>query len=104
MGNKNNNVLLTQNNQPIKEITKQDISDLKDHFEQLLSWKESLHSVKEFFSNQEIPLNKKKITKDFHSQSRIFNVFYENFVLSVDILEMKIERLMEKETVKKDTE
>lgn len=50
MENKSNNVLLTKNNQPIKEITKQDISDLKDHFEQLLSWKESLHSVKEFFT------------------------------------------------------
>lgn len=104
MENKSNNVLLTKNNQPIKEITKQDISDLKDHFEQLLSWRESLHSVKEFFGNQEIPLNEKKIMREFHSQSRIFNVFYENFALSVDTLEMKIERLMEKETVKKEIE
>lgn len=87
MKNKSNNDLLTKNNQPIKKITKQDISDLKDYFEQLLLWKESLHLVKEF-----------------HSQSRIFNVFYENFVLSVGTLEMKIERLMEKETVKKGIE
>lgn len=100
MGNKNSKVLLTKNNQPIKEITKQDLLVLNNHLEQLASWLESLWLLKDFFNDQGVPLNKKKIMREFHAQSKIFNVFYENFLLSVDTIEAKLEKLMEKEKVK----
>ncbi|MGC6768816.1 hypothetical protein [Enterococcus sp. LJL51] len=51
---------ITKNNQPIKEITQQDIHELKDYLEQLASWKEPLKQIHNFFDNQAIPLNKKK--------------------------------------------
>ena len=100
MENKSSKVLLTKNNQSIKEITKQDLLDLNNHLEQLASWGESLWLLKDFFNDQGVPLNKKKIMREFHAQSKIFNAFYESFISSMNTLETKIEKLMEKEKVK----
>lgn len=99
---KNESLLLTEKNQPIKSIAKQDIYDLKDYLEQLASWKEPLKLVNEFFENQAIPLNKKKIMREFHAHARIFNTFYVNFLLSMYSLEKKVMNLEGKEKVKKD--
>ena len=96
----NKGLLLTEKNQPIKSIAKQDIYDLKDYLEQLSSWKDPLKLVNKFFENQAIPLNKKKIMREFHAQARVFNIFYINFVLSIDTLEEKITKLEEKEKIK----
>ena len=91
---------ITKNNQPIKEITQQDIHELKDYLEQLASWQEPLKQMHTFFDNQAIPLNKKKIMREFHAQSRVFNTFYQNFVLSMDTLKLKVDKLEEKKKVK----
>lgn len=92
--------LLTANKQPIKSITKQDMDDLKNYLEQLASWIEPLKLVNEFFENQTIPLNKKKIMREFHAQARVFNIFYMNFLLSMDALEEKVTNLERKEKIK----
>ncbi|EPD1676873.1 hypothetical protein ACR6LM_001430 [Enterococcus faecalis] len=97
---KNESLLLTEKNQPVKSIAKQDIYDLRDHLEQLASWKEPLKLVNEFFENQAIPLNKKKIMREFHAQARVFNIFYMNFILSMDTLEEKAANLERKEKIK----
>ncbi len=85
--------MLTENKQPIKSITKQDIDDLKNYLEQLASWTEPLKLVNDFFENQAIPLNKKKIMREFHAQAKVFNIFYLNFLLSMDTLEEKASNL-----------
>ncbi|EDO1162089.1 hypothetical protein IA621_03265 [Listeria innocua] len=90
---KNESYLLTENKQPIKSITKQDIDDLKNYLEQLASWTEPLKLVNDFFENQAIPLNKKKIMREFHAQAKVFNIFYLNFLLSMDTLEEKASNL-----------
>lgn len=97
---KNESYLLSENKQPIKSITKQDIDDLKNYLEQLASWKEPLKLVNEFFENQAIPLNKKKIMREFHAQAKVFNIFYLNFLLSMDTLEEKASNLEAKEKIK----
>ncbi|WP_445448381.1 hypothetical protein [Enterococcus faecalis] len=98
---KENGILLSKNKLPIKEITQQDIYELKDYLEQLASWKEPLKLLNIFFENQAIPLNKKKIMREFHAQARVFNTFYVNFLLSMDTLEGKVQKLEEKKKVKK---
>lgn len=97
---KNESYLLTENKQPIKSITKQDIDDLKNYLEQLASWKEPLKLVNEFFENQAILLNKKKIMREFHAQAKVFNIFYLNFLLSMDTLEEKASNLEANKKIK----
>jgi N-acetylneuraminic acid mutarotase len=86
-------VLTTKNKQPIKEISYQDVYLLSDTFNQIQSWKETLSVLNNFFGNRVIPLNKKKIIKEFHANSYIFNVFYEDFLIRTDTLERQIEEL-----------
>jgi hypothetical protein len=87
-------IILTKNNQPIKEISYQDMYQLKETFDQISSWKEALTVVNNFFNNREIiPFNKKKIMKEFHANSYIFNTFYQDFLASTTILEKQIEEL-----------
>ncbi|MGK0552587.1 hypothetical protein ACSFB8_10975 [Enterococcus faecalis] len=100
MKEKNGEFLLADNKQPVKAITKQEIYDLKDYLEQLASWKEPLKLLNDFFESQAIPLNKKKIMREFHAQARIFSTFYNNFLLSMDTLEEKINKLEVKEKIK----
>lgn len=94
MENHKKNFLLTKNNQPIKEISYQDICLLKDTFDQIYSWTESLTMLNNFFNNREIiPIKKKKIMKEFHANSYIFNAFYQDFLISTDTLEKQIKEL-----------
>ncbi|OTP10823.1 hypothetical protein A5844_000957 [Enterococcus sp. 10A9_DIV0425] len=98
---KQEEVLLTKNNLPIKTITKQDIDDLKMYLEELTSWKQTLKLMNNFFDYDCLPLKKKKIIKEFHAQSKVFSIFYENFVFTTTVLEDKLEKLEKKEKVKK---
>ncbi|MGM0243860.1 hypothetical protein IGJ35_002583 [Enterococcus sp. AZ107] len=66
---------------------------LNETFDHLDSWKEVLTIVNNFFNNRGIPLNKKKIMKEFHSSSYIFNAFYQDFLTSTATLEEQIEDL-----------
>lgn len=92
--------LLGENKQPIKSVTKQDIDKLKNSLEQLASWEDPLKLVNGFFENQTIPLNKKKIMREFHAQARVFNLFYKNFQLSMIDLEEQVTTLERKEKIK----
>ena len=97
---KQEEVLLAKNNLPIKTITKQDIDDLKMHLEQLTSWKQTLKLMHYFFDYDCLPLNKKKIIKEFHAQSKVFSIFHENFLSTTKVLEDKLEKLGKREIVK----
>lgn len=93
--------VITKNSQPIKSITHHDIYNLKDTLEQIQSWKEPLALMKKFFDNSGVPLNKRKIMKEFYANSQIFSVFYASFIEDTDTLEKRIEHLLESDKVKK---
>jgi|GEM_PF-553201 len=93
-------IILTKNNQPIKEICYQDMYLLNDTFDRLDSWKEVLAIINNFFNSRGIPLNKKKIMKEFHSSSYIFNAFYQDFLTGTATLEEQIEDLKTRPKVK----
>lgn len=93
--------VITKNNQPIKAITHHDIYSLKDKLEQVQSWKEPLTLMKNFFDNNGVPLNKKKITKEFYANSQIFNVFYNSFIEDTETLSKRIDQLLERDKVKR---
>jgi hypothetical protein len=86
-------IILTKNNQPIKEICYQDMYLLNDTFDQIQSWVKSLSVINDFFGNRGIPLNKKKIIREFHSCSYVFIAFYQDFLESTTTLEKQIEDL-----------
>lgn len=91
--------ILTKNNQPIKEITSQDICLLNDTFDQIQSWTKALSLLNDFFSNRAIPLNKKKIIKEFHANAHVFNAFYQDFLDRTTTLENQIEELKKRPQV-----
>lgn len=93
-------VITTKNKQPIKEISYQDMYRLTDTINQIDSWKETLSVLNNFFANRGIPLNKKKIIKEFHASSYIFTAFYEDFLVRSATLEKQIEELKTKSKVR----
>jgi hypothetical protein len=54
-------VLTTNNNQPIKQVSYQDMYAMKDTLEQLESWTKILEIVNNHFANRKLPLDKKKL-------------------------------------------
>lgn len=86
-------MILTKNNQPIKEITYQDIALLNDTLNKIQSWEETLALLNRFFQHREAPINKKKIIKDFHANSYLFNAFYDDFLLHTKLLEQQLNEL-----------
>lgn len=92
--------VITKNNQPLKAITHHDIYNLKDKLEQLQSWKEPLVLMKNFFDNSGVPLNKKKIMKEFYANSQIFSAFYKSFIEDTETLSKRIDQLLESDKVK----
>jgi hypothetical protein len=91
---------LTTNNQPLKQITYQNIYQLKELSERLDSWIKPLSGVHEFFSDREIPLNKKKVMREFHANAVIFTAFYQQFSNLVSSVEKQIDELASKEKLK----
>lgn len=73
---------------------------LNDTFDQIQSWAETLSVLNSFFSNRRIPLNKRKIIREFHASSYIFNAFYQDFLNSTTTLEKQIEELKNRPKVK----
>lgn len=65
-------VLTTNNKQPIKRVSYQDMYAMKDTLEQLESWTDILTVVDKHFSNRKLPLDKKKIARDYYSLSQIY--------------------------------
>ncbi|MGY3778023.1 hypothetical protein [Isobaculum melis] len=93
-------ILHIKNKQPIKAISYQDLYLMKETLEQLQSWTAILELLDEFFSNKQLPLDKKKIIKEFHSLSRIYGMFMDDFSICTDNLENQLEKLMMKEKIK----
>jgi len=91
--------LKTENNQPIKKLSHQDIYELHDMLEQLKSWQEPLNLLGRFFSDKKRPVDKRKIVKEYYSCSHIFNVFNQEFALSMQRMETQINELRSKEKV-----
>ena len=100
MNQENGTVLKTKNNQPIKAISYQELYLLKETLEQLKSWTAVLELFDLFFHNKQATLDKKKIVREFHSLSRIYGMFMEDFSTCTDDLENQVEKLIVKEKVK----
>lgn len=64
---------------PIKEINYQDIYHLVELLEQLDSWQEPLLLLEKYFSDENRPLNKQKLVKQYYAQSKIFQAFLTDF-------------------------
>lgn len=93
-------VLTTNNKQPIKQVSYQDMYAMKDTLEQLESWTDILMVVDKHFANRKLPLDKKKIARDYYSLSQIFGLFMDDFSTCIDRLETQLDQLMKKEKVK----
>lgn len=91
--------LLTKNNQPIKAITQQDIYATKETLEKLQSWASALEMLDKFFKHETEPLNKKKVVKEYHASSQIFDVFFADFLTHTNILEKQLEELRTREKI-----
>ncbi|EMW5530752.1 hypothetical protein AAFB43_001891 [Enterococcus faecalis] len=65
-------VLTTNNKQPLKRVSYQDMYAMKDTLEQLESWTNILMVVDKHFANRKLPLDKKKIARDYYSLSQIY--------------------------------
>ncbi|MBO1304754.1 hypothetical protein JZO70_01165 [Enterococcus sp. 669A] len=99
-GSKQQGKVLVKKNQPLKAISQQDINELKDRLEQLASWQEPLKQTLDFFDSSKMPLNKKKIIREFHAQAKVFQTFYADFLVSVDELERQVEKMARAEKVR----
>ncbi|MCA5014409.1 MULTISPECIES: hypothetical protein [unclassified Enterococcus] len=93
-------VITTKNDQPIKEISYQDMHHLNDTIDQINSWKETLSLLNDFFENKGVPLNKKRIIREFHANSYVFAAFYEDFLVRIAALEKQVEVLKAKSKVR----
>ncbi|MFK4567851.1 hypothetical protein [Enterococcus sp. UD-01] len=93
-------VLTTNNNQPIKQVSYQDMYAMKDTLEQLESWTKILEIVDNHFANRKLPLDKKKIVKEYYSISQIFGTFMNDYLTCIDRLETQLDQLMKKEKVR----
>lgn len=86
-------------NQPIKSISHQDIYSLHDLLEQLNSWKSALNLLNEFFSDEQRPVNKKKIASNYYACSQIFCAFHNDFTQTIPKMENQLEELRRKEKI-----
>lgn len=93
-------IIMTKNQQPIKAISYQDLYLIKETLEQLQSWTLVLELLNKFFDNRLLPLDKKKIIKEFHSLSRIYGIFIDDFSSCTNELENQINKLLIKEKIK----
>jgi hypothetical protein len=93
-------LLTTNNNQPIKQVSYQDMYAMKDTLEQLESWTDILMLVDKHFANRELPLDKKKIVKEYYSISQIFGTFMNDYSTCIDRLDTQLDQLMKKAKVR----
>ncbi|MGM0217542.1 hypothetical protein [Enterococcus sp. AZ126] len=100
MNEENVKIMMTPNKQPIKQVSYQDMHAMKDTLEQLESWTDILMVVDKHFANRKLPLDKKKIARDYYSLSQIFGSFMDDFSTCIDQLETQLDKLMKKEKVK----
>lgn len=113
-------VLKTKKNQPIKNITQEDIKQLfvakskhlllctkvlqntaiENVFRAIVFRVSTRAAVGKFFSYQTVPLSKKKIIRDSYARSAMYLSFQKIFFHEIDAMEMKLEELEKCEKVK----
>lgn len=91
---------LTKNNHPIKTIVHQDIYALYDLLERLSSWNEPLSLLSGYFGEQERPLNKRKVVKQYYAYSKLFETFYTDFQELSEMMEQQLSELRKKEKLR----
>lgn len=92
-------MLQTENKQPIKEISHQDIYAVYDVWEQLQSWQEVLPILETFFEDRKRPVDKQKIARKYYACSQIFTVFYKDFSQSMQKMEKQLLELRGKKKI-----
>lgn len=92
-------MILTEKNQPVKEITHQDIYNLYDLWERLQSWQEILTVVDTYFSDKTTPVNKQQIVRKYYACSKVFNLFYQDYHQSMSKIEELLEDLRNRKKV-----
>lgn len=63
----------------IKAVPYQEIIDLRDTVERLQSWQEPLAVLEKYFTNPNMPINKKQVVKDYYACSQLFQLFKNNY-------------------------
>lgn len=96
-GNKTD--LKRKNNNPVKKVTHQDIFVLYELMEQLASWNEPLSLLQHFFDDDQYPVNKRKIVREYYACSKIFSAFHIEFGKSMERMEVEIRVLRGKEKI-----
>lgn len=92
--------LLTKKNHPIKTIVHQDIYALYDLLERLSSWNEPLTLLSDYFGEQERPLNKRKVVKQYYAYSKLFEAFYTDFQELSEMMEQQLSDLRRTEKLR----
>ncbi|PZL76675.1 hypothetical protein CI088_02515 [Enterococcus plantarum] len=83
----------------IKAVPYQDILDVKEVLERMQSWGKSLLLLNDFFSDQNIPVNKKKIIRDYYACGKIYHSYFKEMENMLNILEKQICVLTEKQSI-----
>ncbi|WP_086349285.1 hypothetical protein [Candidatus Enterococcus clewellii] len=63
----------------VKAIPYHEILTLQEINERLSSWQSMLEILEIFFSDENPPVNKKKIIRDYHTCAKIFKVFQKDY-------------------------
>ena len=89
----------TDNKQPIKKISYQDIYALYVLLEQLTSWNDTLSLLEKFFSDEKRPVNKQQIVKNYYAYSKVFSAFHNDFKKISTSMALQIDSLRNKEKI-----
>ncbi|OTN89239.1 hypothetical protein A5819_001731 [Enterococcus sp. 7E2_DIV0204] len=92
-------MIQTENNQPIKEISHQDIYALYDSWEQLQSWQEVLLVLDKFFNDKKRPIDKQQIARNYYACSQVFDLFHVDFRQLLERMEQQLVELRSKKKV-----
>ncbi|MHC5230034.1 hypothetical protein ACYSNW_17355 [Enterococcus sp. LJL99] len=82
----------------IKAIPYQDILDLKEALERLQSWEKPLSLLNDFFGDRSIPVNKKKIIREYYAYAKIYQSYIADTENILQILNKKICVITEKQS------
>lgn len=83
----------------IKAVPYQDILDVKEVLERMQSWEKPLLLLNDFFSDQNIPVNKKKIIREYYACGKIYQSYFKEVESMLQILEKQIRVITEKQSI-----
>ncbi|MBO0469693.1 hypothetical protein JZO66_03980 [Enterococcus sp. DIV0242_7C1] len=85
----------------VKAISYQEIVELKDLMERLVSWEELLSVLMAFFAFHSGPINKKQVIKEYYARGQIFQAFYEDYRRLVEVGDALVQKMVKAEKVGK---